>query len=407
METQSAAATPVQQDPAHRTAAASRARLKHGMYSRQIVLPGEDRAEYESLRADLLDDLRPDGETESRVVEHLVHAQWKLQRLWANETGVHVMHEEAFPQGDAPLPLRLAACGQWDAAGSRELERISRHQQRVFNQFYKALRELAVVRAQRPKGLLGEKPAAGKKPATDSKHAGSGVNLDRGAGTADPGSANCRADRDPLLQNYTASPGTAQVGASAAGLPDAPTAPCDAPSPAEPQPHTATTASLGTGTVESAESEALHESGAILVEAVLAAWADPAALSQAAEPPPGLTAFDRDRWWAARRNPKRERPRLIAQFKDRLAFLRAQPEQEGRVHRQELAALLRCVGGLPETPAALEQREAPGAREQRQKHQRPPGLDPNRLTPYQAEIEALEAEDDRIRARMDSLSADG
>jgi hypothetical protein len=213
METQVAAATPVQQDPALRTAAATRARLKHGMYSRHIVLPGEDRAEYEDLRADLLDDLGPDGETESKVVEHLVHAQWKLQRLWANETGVHVMHEEAFPQGDTPLPLRLAACGQWDAAGNRELERISRHQQRVFNQFYKALRELAVVRKQRQEGLLGEKPAAGTKPVSDSNHEGSGENLDRGAGTADAGSANCRADRDPPLQNDTASPGNAQVGA--------------------------------------------------------------------------------------------------------------------------------------------------------------------------------------------------
>ena len=55
--------------------------LKHGVYSREIMLPGEQIRDYESLGAELNEEWVPEGRTELSLVDRLVGLYWRKQRL--------------------------------------------------------------------------------------------------------------------------------------------------------------------------------------------------------------------------------------------------------------------------------------------------------------------------------------
>ena len=55
--------------------------LKHGLTGKQIVLPGEDPAEFDSFRSDLIADLAPQGALEEILAEKIVADVWRLRRV--------------------------------------------------------------------------------------------------------------------------------------------------------------------------------------------------------------------------------------------------------------------------------------------------------------------------------------
>ena len=55
--------------------------FKHGVYSRDIMLPGESFRGYEALAADLNEEWVPEGPTERSLVGRLVGLYWRKQRL--------------------------------------------------------------------------------------------------------------------------------------------------------------------------------------------------------------------------------------------------------------------------------------------------------------------------------------
>src|SRR5688500_17294474 len=55
-------------------------RLRHGLTSAQVILPGEDAAEYDDLRQDLLDNYKPANATECTLVEEIAASSWRLLR---------------------------------------------------------------------------------------------------------------------------------------------------------------------------------------------------------------------------------------------------------------------------------------------------------------------------------------
>ena len=55
--------------------------IKHGVYSRDIMLPGESFRGYEALAAELDEEWVPEGPTERSLVERLVGLYWRKQRL--------------------------------------------------------------------------------------------------------------------------------------------------------------------------------------------------------------------------------------------------------------------------------------------------------------------------------------
>ena len=64
-------------------AAAARNALKHGLCALSpdnVVIPGEDPAEFEAFQNEFLNDLRPAEATERLLAERIVVAQWRLRR---------------------------------------------------------------------------------------------------------------------------------------------------------------------------------------------------------------------------------------------------------------------------------------------------------------------------------------
>jgi len=66
----------------------SRNSLKHGILSRDIVLPDEDQAVFEQFHLRLLSDLKPVGELESVLAERIVGLCWRLRRVDAIEAAI-------------------------------------------------------------------------------------------------------------------------------------------------------------------------------------------------------------------------------------------------------------------------------------------------------------------------------
>jgi hypothetical protein len=55
--------------------------LKHGGYSATALLPGEDRAAFEKLHRDLVNELTPNGRLEEDVVATIARLMWRKQNL--------------------------------------------------------------------------------------------------------------------------------------------------------------------------------------------------------------------------------------------------------------------------------------------------------------------------------------
>ena len=62
--------------------------LKHGLLSREVLLPGEDEAALTELGVRLRDELQPLGELETLLVDRIITAYWRLRRLGRVETGI-------------------------------------------------------------------------------------------------------------------------------------------------------------------------------------------------------------------------------------------------------------------------------------------------------------------------------
>src|SRR5690242_7413864 len=62
---------------------------KHGLLSRHLVLPWEDRSEYEGLLDALIQEHTPKGPTETHLVEELAGIMWRKQRLVLAEAAVY------------------------------------------------------------------------------------------------------------------------------------------------------------------------------------------------------------------------------------------------------------------------------------------------------------------------------
>jgi len=62
--------------------------LRHGLLSRDILLPGEDEDALRELGEHLWDELQPVGALESLLVNRIISSTWRLQRLSRVEAGI-------------------------------------------------------------------------------------------------------------------------------------------------------------------------------------------------------------------------------------------------------------------------------------------------------------------------------
>src|ERR1700738_4428234 len=66
-------------------AASSRNSLKHGLTATQVVIPGENQADFDQLLADLAADRKPEGELEIQTLGEIAACSWRLARARAQE----------------------------------------------------------------------------------------------------------------------------------------------------------------------------------------------------------------------------------------------------------------------------------------------------------------------------------
>ena len=130
--------------------------LKHGFTAAEIVLPTvEERIDFEQFRAAFEEEHQPVGPTEEVLVEDMVIARWRLNRIRKMEPGFFALRQEVLKsriKGDfAALDAQahLALIVRDDAQDADTLGKMSRYEGRCERTFYKALKELQRLQALR------------------------------------------------------------------------------------------------------------------------------------------------------------------------------------------------------------------------------------------------------------------
>src|ERR1700680_1833568 len=102
--------------------------LRHGLRARTVVLPGENREEFNELCDDLEVEWHPQSRTEQFYVEQMAVSQWKLIRMEVSE--VNLFKDTDSAKNQLPLLDRLwqAECRleRSYARAQRELERLQK-----------------------------------------------------------------------------------------------------------------------------------------------------------------------------------------------------------------------------------------------------------------------------------------
>ncbi len=129
--------------------------LKHGLLARDIVLPSEDPADFDSQLAALEADIQPANSLEFELVRQIADAQWRMRRLTRLETGLlaaAVADKRRLTEKYHPERLRPGHDGETLLLGSAMLERtqafvhLARYDGHLSRRFFRAVKQLADLR---------------------------------------------------------------------------------------------------------------------------------------------------------------------------------------------------------------------------------------------------------------------
>src|SRR5437763_3306610 len=151
--------------------------ITHGLFCKELVLPGESQEVFALLRRLWISSLSPQDIAELWLVDRIVAANWKLRRLQESEALFHRSDKNDLLQledleekldemykrnshADRPLtpedlrqvPSAAILCAQLnDEDKAKRFERMSKHEQRLEQSVHRALRQLRQLRKQREK----------------------------------------------------------------------------------------------------------------------------------------------------------------------------------------------------------------------------------------------------------------
>jgi hypothetical protein len=125
-------------------AVSSQNSFKHGLYSKAIIIPGEDPAKFEALRADLAAEHCPVGLTEEMLVDEVAQHYWRMKRFRALEAQ---MYKSKGPHEDGGSALDTANLVQCiDLGLFTSIQRALNSAERSFYKSLNTLRELQKAR---------------------------------------------------------------------------------------------------------------------------------------------------------------------------------------------------------------------------------------------------------------------
>ena len=118
--------------------------LKHGMLSRETLLPYEDAGAFEELVEALWADWQPVGAQEEVLVEQVARETWRLRRVGRAEAGVFAL-EGRFSSGAPTAATLSSSLGLAFTRHSRRsivFPTLSRYEAGIERSYYRALHEL-------------------------------------------------------------------------------------------------------------------------------------------------------------------------------------------------------------------------------------------------------------------------
>jgi hypothetical protein len=139
--------------------------LKHGFTSRNMIVLGcEHPDEFEKFVAEYAETYKPVTAAQQNLVDEMIAARWRMQRIWAIETALFDdgMNREAPAtenQPDTEDPgIQLAQTFRFLADDSRALSLVSRYESRFHRIYHRAYQTLRELQAGAPK-LQATEPA--------------------------------------------------------------------------------------------------------------------------------------------------------------------------------------------------------------------------------------------------------
>jgi hypothetical protein len=179
--------------------------LRHGLLSRETLLPGEDEEALRGLGERLRDELQPIGELENLLVDRIIASYWRLRRLGRVEASIFAwehyeelakrakreayVYEKRFSELGRPASVLVTVADEskhgdalkrvqqmrtkqdedtttigqtfvHDANGANVFSKLSRYETAIERSLYKALHELQRLQAARRAGGSAPPPAA-------------------------------------------------------------------------------------------------------------------------------------------------------------------------------------------------------------------------------------------------------
>src|SRR6185437_2042244 len=118
--------------------------FKHGLYSKSVLIPGEDPARFEACRADLAAEHRPVGATEEILVDEIAQHYWRMKRYRALEVQMYKSKGEKEDGSTALDTANLVQC--IDLGLFTSIQRALNSAERSFYRALKTLREMQKAR---------------------------------------------------------------------------------------------------------------------------------------------------------------------------------------------------------------------------------------------------------------------
>ena len=120
--------------------------LKHGIDAGSLLVPGEDSAEFEELRAAYYEQFQPSGPVETALLDTIVRCDWNQRRYARIEAEVIRTLVAAMEPSDSSI----GAAFHQDAAGANALQKLFRRQQAAQRDWRQAIAELHRLQDERP-----------------------------------------------------------------------------------------------------------------------------------------------------------------------------------------------------------------------------------------------------------------
>jgi len=141
--------------------------VKHGLTAATLVLPGESQADFESLLDSFESEHHPTTPTEEALVRQMAMSQWRLRRLYHVEAAFLNLSLGEYAEDPGEQYENLDDVGRLAyvvAHSDQTLTNLSRFEARLERSFYKALRELQRLRADRPQKMANQTQSQDQTP---------------------------------------------------------------------------------------------------------------------------------------------------------------------------------------------------------------------------------------------------